>query len=42
MQLRAMRQAKNVREQLINIIDRRHHQIVSCGRETEKVRRLLS
>ncbi|KAH8693426.1 pre-mRNA-splicing factor ATP-dependent RNA helicase prp22 [Phaeosphaeriaceae sp. PMI808] len=40
-QLRAMKQAKNVREQLISIMERCHHPIVSCGSKTEKVRRAL-
>ncbi|KAF2797073.1 P-loop containing nucleoside triphosphate hydrolase protein [Melanomma pulvis-pyrius CBS 109.77] len=40
-QARSMRQAKNVREQLISIMERCHHPVVSCGRETEKVRRAL-
>ncbi|KAI9713138.1 MAG: DEAH-box ATP-dependent RNA helicase prp22 [Bogoriella megaspora] len=40
-QMRSMRQAKNVREQLIKIMERCHHQVVSCGRKTEKVRRAL-
>jgi ATP-dependent RNA helicase DHX8/PRP22 len=40
-QVRSMTQAKNVREQLVNIMERCRHPVVSCGRETEKVRRAL-
>jgi ATP-dependent RNA helicase DHX8/PRP22 len=40
-QARSMRQAKSVREQLIGIMERYHYPVVSCFRETEKVRRAL-
>lgn len=36
-----MKQAKNVREQIISIMDRHRHPVVSCFRETAKVRRAL-
>ncbi|KAI9152169.1 Pre-mRNA-splicing factor ATP-dependent RNA helicase prp22 [Paramyrothecium foliicola] len=40
-QARTMRRAKDVREQLIKIMERHKHPITSCGRTTEKVRRAL-
>lgn len=40
-QVRSMKQAKNVREQLITIMERYRYPIISCKRETEKVRRAL-
>ncbi|KAF1913499.1 P-loop containing nucleoside triphosphate hydrolase protein [Ampelomyces quisqualis] len=40
-QVRSMKQAKNVREQLVNIMDRFHYPIISSIRETENVRRAL-
>lgn len=40
-QPRSMRQAKSIRDQLVNIMDRYHHPIISCGQETQKVRRAL-
>ena len=38
---RSMRQAKDVREQLVRIMERYRQPIVSCGRETDRVRRAL-
>ncbi|KAK3295364.1 helicase associated domain-containing protein [Chaetomium fimeti] len=38
---RSMRQAKDVRDQLVKIMERYRQPIVSCGRETERVRRAL-
>ena len=38
---RAMKQAKDVREQLAKIMERYRQPIVSCGRETDRVRRAL-
>jgi ATP-dependent RNA helicase DHX8/PRP22 len=38
---RAMRSAKNVREQLVGIMQRYKHPITSCGRNTQKVRQAL-
>ncbi|PNY26321.1 Pre-mRNA-splicing factor ATP-dependent RNA helicase prp22 [Tolypocladium capitatum] len=40
-QARSMRRAKDVREQLVKIMDRYRHPVVSCGRDTQKVRRAL-
>ncbi|CCU75879.1 Putative ATP-dependent RNA helicase [Blumeria hordei DH14] len=40
-QARSMRRAKDVREQLVNIMERYKHPIVSCGRDTQKVRQAL-
>ncbi|KFA64908.1 hypothetical protein S40285_02877 [Stachybotrys chlorohalonatus IBT 40285] len=40
-QARSMRRAKDVRDQLVKIMERYKHAIVSCGRTTEKVRRAL-
>lgn len=40
-QVRSMRQAENVREQLIKIMEQHHLPVASCERETEKVRRAL-
>ncbi|KAF5530173.1 ATP dependent RNA helicase [Fusarium mexicanum] len=40
-QARSMRRAKDVRDQIVKIMDRYKHKIKSCGRETEKVRRAL-
>ncbi|ORX93717.1 helicase associated domain-containing protein [Clohesyomyces aquaticus] len=40
-QMRSMKQAKNVRDQLVTIMNRYRHPMVSCGRETDKVRRAL-
>ncbi|KAL1868601.1 DEAH-box ATP-dependent RNA helicase prp22 [Paecilomyces lecythidis] len=40
-QARQMRRAQDVRNQLLNIMQRYHHRIVSCGRNTQKVRQAL-
>jgi ATP-dependent RNA helicase DHX8/PRP22 len=40
-QARAMRRAKDVRDQLIKIMERYKHPIISCGRDTDKVRKAL-
>jgi len=40
-QARSMRRAKEVRDQIIKIMDRHRHPLVSCGRETERVRKAL-
>ncbi|KAM4058882.1 helicase associated domain-containing protein [Hirsutella rhossiliensis] len=40
-QARSMRRAKDVRDQLLKIMDRYKHPVVSCGRDTQKVRRAL-
>ncbi|PGH02949.1 hypothetical protein AJ79_07486 [Helicocarpus griseus UAMH5409] len=40
-QARQMRRAQDVREQLVTIMERYKHQIVSCGRNTTKVRQAL-
>ena len=40
-QPRAMRRVQDVREQLVTILERHRHRIVSCGRETMKVRQAL-
>ena len=40
-QLRSMKQAKDVREQLITIMERYGHPVISCGSKTEQVRRAL-
>lgn len=40
-QARQMRRAKDVRDQLANIMQRYKHQIVSCGRDTQRVRQAL-
>ena len=40
-QARSMRRAQDVRQQLVSIMDRYKHQIVSCGRNTIKVRQAL-
>lgn len=40
-QARGVRRAKDVRDQLTKMMDRYRHPIVSCGRDTEKVRRAL-
>ncbi|KAH7159744.1 P-loop containing nucleoside triphosphate hydrolase protein [Dactylonectria estremocensis] len=40
-QARSMRRAKDVRDQLVKIMDRYKHSVVSCGRKTEKVRQAL-
>ncbi|KAK0119605.1 DEAH-box ATP-dependent RNA helicase prp22 [Cadophora gregata] len=40
-QARSMRRAKDVRDQLVSIMDRYKHPVVSCGRNTQKVRQAL-
>ncbi|GJN66377.1 DEAH-box ATP-dependent RNA helicase prp22 [Purpureocillium lilacinum] len=40
-QARSMRRAKDVRDQLLKIMDRYRHPVVTCGRDTQKVRRAL-
>ena len=40
-QARQMRRAQDVRQQIVSIMERYHHQIVSCGRNTVKVRQAL-
>ncbi|GAD98167.1 RNA helicase-like splicing factor (HRH1), putative [Paecilomyces variotii No. 5] len=40
-QARQMRRAQDVRNQLLNIMQRYRHQIVSCGRNTQKARQAL-
>ncbi|KAK7748662.1 DEAH-box ATP-dependent RNA helicase prp22 [Cytospora paraplurivora] len=40
-QARGVRRAKDVRDQLTKMMQRYRHPIVSCGRDTEKVRRAL-
>ncbi|WFD30819.1 RNA helicase [Malassezia sp. CBS 17886] len=38
---RAMRRAQDVRKQLLGIMDRYHHDIISCGRNYNRVRRAI-
>jgi ATP-dependent RNA helicase DHX8/PRP22 len=40
-QARSMRRAKDVRDQLVKIMERYKHPILSCGRDTQKVRQAL-
>lgn len=40
-QARSMRRAQDVRQQLVSIMERYKHPIVSCGRNTQKVRQSL-
>lgn len=40
-QHRSMKRAKDVRDQLVKIMERYRHPIVSCGRDTHKVRQAL-
>ncbi|KAL2020464.1 hypothetical protein VTK56DRAFT_8430 [Thermocarpiscus australiensis] len=40
-QARSMRRAKDVREQIVKIMERHRHPIVSCGRETDRIRQAL-
>lgn len=40
-QARSMRRAQDVRQQIVSIMERYKHQIVSCGRNTMKVRQAL-
>lgn len=41
LQARNMRRAQDIRQQLIGILDRYHHRIVSCGRNSQIVRKAL-
>ncbi|WFC99739.1 RNA helicase [Malassezia yamatoensis] len=38
---RALRRAQDVRKQLVGIMDRYHHDILSCGKDYNKVRRAI-
>jgi ATP-dependent RNA helicase DHX8/PRP22 len=40
-QARQMRRVQDVRKQLVQIMDRHHHRIISCGRNTVQVRKAL-
>lgn len=40
-QARSMRRAKDVRDQIVKIMDRYKHPVMSCGRNTQKVRQAL-
>ncbi|KAI1174599.1 P-loop containing nucleoside triphosphate hydrolase protein [Nemania sp. FL0916] len=40
-QFRSMKRAKDVRDQLLKIMQRYRHPILSCGRDTQKVRQAL-
>lgn len=40
-QARSMKRAKDVREQIVKIMQRYRHPITSCGRDTQKVRQAL-
>lgn len=40
-QARSMRRAKDVRDQLVKIMERYRHRVASCGRATQKVRQAL-
>ncbi|KAG8527480.1 uncharacterized protein KY384_007632 [Bacidia gigantensis] len=40
-QARSMRRAQDVRQQLVSIMERYKHRVVSCGRNTQKVRQAL-
>lgn len=40
-QARSMKRAKDVREQLVKIMERCNHPVISCGTKTEMVRRAL-
>lgn len=40
-QARSMRRAQDIRQQLVSIMERYKHQVVSCGRNTMKVRQAL-
>ncbi|CEJ89951.1 Putative ATP-dependent RNA helicase DHX8 [[Torrubiella] hemipterigena] len=40
-QARSMRRAKETRDQILKIMDRHKHPIISCGRDTQKIRRAL-
>lgn len=40
-QARSMRRAKDVRDQIVKIMERHRHPIISCGRDTDKIRQAL-
>ncbi|KAK4158589.1 hypothetical protein C8A00DRAFT_10780 [Chaetomidium leptoderma] len=40
-QARSMRRAKDVRDQIVKIMERHRHPIISCGRETDRIRQSL-
>ncbi|KAK3306704.1 ATP-dependent RNA helicase DHX8 [Chaetomium strumarium] len=40
-QARSMRRAKDVRAQIVKIMERHRHPIISCGRDTDKIRQAL-
>ncbi|KAL2127224.1 hypothetical protein VTI74DRAFT_11072 [Chaetomium olivicolor] len=40
-QARSMRRAKDVRDQIVKIMERHRHPIVSCGRDTDRIRQAL-
>lgn len=40
-QARSMRRAKDVRDQIVKIMERYKHPVVSCGRDTNKVRQAM-
>ncbi|KAK3900524.1 hypothetical protein C8A05DRAFT_35828 [Staphylotrichum tortipilum] len=40
-QARSMRRAKDVREQIVKIMERHRHPVISCGRDTDKIRQAL-
>ncbi|KAI0903063.1 P-loop containing nucleoside triphosphate hydrolase protein [Ustulina deusta] len=40
-QFRSMKRAKDIRDQLLKIMQRYRHPIISCGRDTQKVRQAL-
>ncbi|KAK4145990.1 uncharacterized protein C8A04DRAFT_10200 [Dichotomopilus funicola] len=40
-QARSMRRAKDVRDQIVKIMERHKHPIISCGRETDRIRQSL-
>ncbi|KAG6054566.1 hypothetical protein E4U17_003670 [Claviceps sp. LM77 group G4] len=40
-QARSMNRAKDVRDQLVKIMERYKHPVISCGRNTDKIRRAL-
>ncbi|KKA27897.1 hypothetical protein TD95_004992 [Thielaviopsis punctulata] len=40
-QARSMKRAKDVRDQIVKIMERYRHPVVSCGRDTQKVRQAL-
>lgn len=40
-QARSMRRAKDVRDQILRIMERHRHPVISCGRDTQKVRQAM-